>query len=113
MSNRDKLAGIIEDGGSKALRDELAERVAIWNEDPDLHEEGETFDEVDAFIDVDGAGGFDLQCKRILVAAGFYTPVSDEQLSRTVTSGGAKAYDLKMGGLKYRCACSMVEWLDK
>jgi len=116
MSNRDKLRSAIKVHADAALLDEIIERKAIWAEDPDLHEEGETFDDVDAFIDIDDRAD-DWQtrkrCRRILIDAGYYTPVTDAELARTVVSGGVRKYDFMLDCVKYRATDPLVMWLGR
>ena len=119
MSNRQKLIEAIYTLADKGMREDLEERIAIWNEEPDLHEEGETFDIADAFIDLDDAlqsEGYDNKagklCDKILIRAGYYLPLTDEQLQNTVVCGGAKKYDLLRDGIKYRIDSAMSLWID-
>jgi hypothetical protein len=119
MSNRDTLLATIASLGSKQLREELAARVEIWAEDdPELHEPGETFDEADAFVDLDDLAecepnwrSFRSECRTILIAAGFYRVISEEEIARTYTSSG-NAYAFKHRGAKYWADDAMCTWLE-
>ena len=117
MSNRDKLLAAIREIGSKQLREELIERMEIWAEDAAGREADETFDEVDAFLDLDGLvddpnwRAFRSECRLILITAGFYQVVSEEQLARRVMSSGLP-YSFKLRGQKYDGVDSLGGWLD-
>jgi hypothetical protein len=115
MTNREKVRAAIAELGDDALKEEIAERVAIWAEEPELHDDGETFDDIDAFDDLLDATTDKLaaaRMNRILVRAGYYVAKTDVELARFVMSSG-RPYDLKLDGIKYQIAGPWSTWIDR
>lgn len=118
MSNRDRLRASIEKLASKEIMAELVERVEIWNEDPSMHDDGETFDTVDAFIDLDDRAeeepwrDLERWCRTILIDAGYYRPINEAELARVIVTSGKK-YSFKLAGVKYDINGPLSTWLEK
>lgn len=116
MTNRDRLRAMIKSLAGRALMEELQARLWV---DRELPEPGELpFDICDAFLDLDdlaesdpGWQNFQRGCRTILIHAGFYRPISEEEISRTVCTGRSRAWAFQDAGIKYTADQPIVSWL--
>ena len=92
----------------------LIEELDYWMNHLD-HEEA--CDIADAFVEVESLATdtndrpMIAACRRVLIDAGYYQPMSDEVIARCVVSRG-KAWDFSMSGVKYECVSGLTEWAE-
>lgn len=106
-ANAEALQNAIANCKNKALTEEI--QLLVDN--------GETL--LDAFLTLDDLSDteqslvrYRTACRKVLIDAGFYRPMSQEEIDSTTTSRGYP-WDFKMKGIAYRGSESMQGWLEK
>jgi hypothetical protein len=111
MTNRERLIAALA-SAPLSVAEEIGYRVQ------DVEHE-EAYDAADALVDLsDLADASDewkeyrAPCRRLLIAAGYYQPMSERDINSTFVTRG-KPWEFKMGGVAYRAAEAMSLWLER
>lgn len=107
-TNADALQKAIGRCTNKALTEEIQTM---------MDDAGET--ELEAFLLIDDLADTSIEwaryraaCRSVLIDAGYYRPMSQEDIDSTLTSRGYP-WDFKMKGIAYQGLESMQGWLEK
>lgn len=105
--NKHILAAAISSSSHKLLRQEIH----------DLIDGIDTWDDIDAFLHIqdlseteDGWKAFKIPCRKVLIDAGFYVPMTQEEIDSCWVSGGT-VWDFKMQHVAYQCVSGLMGWV--
>ena len=106
---RDEMNKAIRDNAAAELLGEIEHQMSVDRDYP--------YDEVCAVLDTEDRAEtndnrkLENQCRKMLVAIGFYRPMSQEEIDNTFVSSGTR-WHFKMNGIAFTTDNTADEWID-